>query len=70
MYFRIEKLQNAWLLKCLKSPISEQPSKNQSVSNTAQIFMTTLQSYFLITLTEVELENVPFSDILNLTTVC
>ena len=45
-----------WLDKCLKSPASEHQMKEPL-------------SYFVITETEIQLENISYSDVLNLRTV-
>ena len=56
MYFGNYGVRNMWLDKCLKSPASEHQMKEPL-------------SYFVITETEIQLENVSYSDALNLRTV-
>ena len=66
------RLQNAWLEKAVKSPVSEHPSTVNMLrchKHCWNLHDSTL-TYFSITPREIELENVSLSDIWNLRTVC
>ena len=62
MYFQNYELRKKWLDKYLKRPVSEHRSTvnmtRYMVPNTAKICTAELLSYFLITLTQIELESV------------
>ena len=72
MYFRNDRLRKTWLDKCLKSPVSEDPSTSDMVNdpNTVEICTTATLSYLLITVEATKLEKVSLSDMQNLRTVC
>ena len=53
------------LVKCLKSPVSEDPSIF-NMANSPENCTTALSSYYFIALAEIALENVRLSDIWNL----
>ena len=67
MYFRNYRLRATWLAKCLKSHVSEHC---YTVLNVPRISMEALFSSLLITMSEMELENVSLCDVRNLATVC
>ena len=70
----IPKLRTAKdvVIEMFKNPCFRKPFKSQHVkgSDTAEICMTALLTYFSITLTEIALENVCVSNMRNLKTVC
>ena len=70
MYFWNYKLQETWLDKRLKSPISEHPSKVNMLKSFKQCARQHYYQTFFMTLKQIELENLSLSDILNLRTVC
>ena len=72
MYFLNYGLQETWLDKCLKSPISENPSTSHmgNEPNTVEISTTEPLPCLLITVKAIELGKVSLSDMQNLQTVC
>ena len=71
MYFRNYGLQKTWLDQCLKSPVSEDPTKSNIV-NVPKHFSNlkdTSLPYLLITGKTIVLQNVSRSHIQNLETV-
>ena len=71
MYFRTYGLPKRWLDQCLKSPVSEDPSKINMVNTTKHCSHSkdTSLPYLLITGKSIVLEKVSVSDIQNLKTV-
>ena len=71
MYFRNYGLPKTWLDQCLKSPVSEDPTKSNMVNTPKHCsnFKDISLPYLLITGQTIVLENVPVSDIENLKTV-
>ena len=63
MYFRKYGRRKTWLNKCLKSPVSEDPSTGNLVNELNHFFHlnTAFFSYLLITVNAIELENVHLS---------
>ena len=61
-----------FLDKCLKGPVSEDPSSSnmETSPNTVEICRTAPLSYLLITAKAIELEKASFIDMPNLRTVC
>ena len=71
MYFRNYGLQKTWLDQCLKSPVSEDPTKSNMVNapkHCSNLKDTSLP-YLLITGQTIVLQNVSRSHIQNLKTV-
>ena len=71
MYFRNYGLPKTWLDQCLKSPVSEDPTKSNMVNvpkHCSNLKDTSLP-YLLITTTSIVLQKVSVSDIENLKTV-
>ena len=71
MYFRNYGLPKTWLHKCLKSTVSENPTKSNMVNapkHCSNLKDTSLP-YLLITGKSIVLQKVSFSDIQNLKTV-
>ena len=71
MYFRNYGLPKTWLDQCLKSPISEDPTKSKLVNapkHCSNLKDTSLP-YLLITGKSIVLQNVSVSHIQNLKTV-
>ena len=71
MYFRNYGLQKTWLDQCLKSPVSEDPTKSNMVNvpkHCSNLKDTSLP-YLLITGKTIVLQNVSCSHIQNLKTV-
>ena len=70
MYFRNYGLRNTWLTKSVKSPISEDPSGNNKVNWTVEIWTIAHLAYLLTTLKAIELEKAFHSDMKNLRSLC
>ena len=73
MYFRNYRIRKKWLDKCLKTPVSEEPSTSNMLktgANTFAIWTTAPLPQLLIILKVIELEKVSFSAMQNLKTVC
>ena len=72
MYLRKYGLRKKWLDKCLKRPVSEDPSKGNTENGTKHCWNLNGAPlpYLLITVKVIELEKVSFSDIQNLKTLC
>ena len=71
MYFRNYGLPKTWLDQCLKSPVSEDPTKSNMINvlkDCSNLKDTSLQ-YLLITGKSIVLQKVSVSDIQNLKTV-
>ena len=71
MYFRNYGLPKTWLDQCLKSPVSENPTKSNMVNATkhcANLKDTSLP-YLLITGRLIALQKVSVSDVQNLKTI-
>ena len=71
MYFRYYGLPKTWLDQCLKSPVSDDPSKSNMVNapkHCSNLKDTSLP-YLLITGKSIALEKVSFSGMQNLETV-
>ena len=71
MFFRNYGLPKTWLDQCLKSPVSEDPSKSNMVNAPKHCsnLKDTSSPYLLITGKSIVLEKVSVSDIQNLKTV-
>ena len=71
MYFRNYGLPKTWLDQCLKSPVSEDPTKSNMVNvpNHCSNLKDTSLPYLLITGKSIVLQKVSVSDIQNLKTV-
>ena len=71
MYFRNYLLPKTWLHQCLRSPVSEDPTKSDMVNapkHCSNLKDTSLP-YLLITAKSIFLQKVSISDIENLKTV-
>ena len=71
MYFRNCGLPKTWLDQCLKSPVSEDPTKSNMVNkpkHCSNLKGTTLP-YLLITGRSIALQKVSVSDVQNLKTI-
>ena len=71
MYFRNYGLPKTWLHQCLKSPVSEDPTKSNMVNAPKRCsnLKDTSLPYLLITGKSIVLEKASVSDIQNLKTV-
>ena len=71
MYFRNYGLQKTWLDQCLKSPVSEHPTKSNIVNAAKHCsnLKDTSLPYLLITGQTIVLQNVSVSHIQNLKSV-
>ena len=71
MYFRNYGLPKIWLDQCLKSPISEDPTKSNMVNKPKHCpnLKDTSLPYLLITGRSIALQKVSVSDVKNLKTV-
>ena len=71
MYFRNYGLPKKWLYQCLKTPISEKPTKSYMVSTPKHCsnLKDTSLPYLLITGKSIVLQKVSVTDIQNLKTV-
>ena len=71
MYFQNYGLPKTWLDKCLKGPVSDDPTKSNMVNapkHSANLKDTSLP-YLLITAKSIVLQKVSVSDVQNLKTV-
>ena len=71
MYIRNYGLRNTWRNKCLKIPLSDNPSTSNMVKgpNTVEILTTLPLPYLLITVQEIDLEKISFSNMQRLRNV-
>ena len=70
MYIQNYRLPKAWLDQCLKSPVSEDPTKSNMVNTPKHCsnLKDTALLYLLITGTSIVLQKVTVSDVQNLKT--
>ena len=71
MYFQNYVLRKTWLDQCLKSPVSEDPSKSNMVNGPkyVEIWMTAPLPYLLINVKAIDLDKVSLCEMQNLKTV-
>ena len=71
MYFRNCGLSKTWLDQCLKSPVSEDPTKSNMVNKPKHCsnLKGTALPYLLITGRSIALQKVSVSDVQNLKTI-
>ena len=72
MYFLTYGLRKTWVDKCLKSPVSDDPSKSTMINwpSTVEILKIAASPDVLITSNAVILEKLSLSDMQNLRTGC